>query len=148
MGCCLASLFFACSSNDKNEQEESCSTVKVSAINPNGDSELALLMRQLHVTTDSLKQLIVTKDGNISNEFIAELERAHRAIPTDPKVKTPEFTAYNDLIIIQAKAVQAASGENKTKEFNQLINSCINCHLRFCHGIINKIKKLNIVNPI
>ncbi len=148
MGCCLASLFFACSNPAKSDQEESCSTVKISAINPNGDSELALLMRQLHVTTDSLKQLIVNKEGNISNEFIAELERAHQAIPTDPKVKTPEFTAYNDLIIIQAKAVQAATDENKIKEYNQLINSCINCHLRFCPGPIEKIKKLNIVNPL
>ena len=144
VGCFLASLFFACSV-DKNEQKVSCTTT--SAINPNGDSELALLMRQLRLNTDSLKQLIETKKGNISNEYIAELERAHTAIPTDPNVKTPEFTAYNNIIINQAKAVQAASDENRIKEFNKLINSCVNCHLRFCPGPIMAIQKLNIVNP-
>jgi len=147
MGCFLASHFFACSANDKKEQKESCTTT-TSAINPNGDSELALLMRRLRLNTDSLKQLIANKEGNISDAYIAELERAHSAIPTDPNVKTPEFTAFNDLIITQAKALQNASIENRTKEFNQLINSCVNCHLRFCPGPIEAIQKLNIVNPI
>ncbi len=144
----MASLFFACSTNEEQGKEEtSCSAVKPSAINPNGDSELALLMRQLYVSADSIKQLIVKGDGNISDEFIAELERAHTAIPTDAKVRTPEFTAYNKLIISQAKILKEAT-DNKEEEFNKLISSCINCHLSFCPGPIKKISKLNIVNPI
>lgn len=148
LGCFLASLFFTCSpDNSKANEEESCTTVTKSAVNPNGDSELALLMRQLYLDADSIKQLIVSKEGTISDEFISELERAHNAIPTDAKVKTPEFKAYNNLIITQAKALQGAS-DNEVEEFNLLVKACINCHTRFCPGPIETITKLNIINPI
>jgi hypothetical protein len=146
MGCTIASLFFACS--PIQEPVEDCDKPKVSAINPNGDSELALLMRQLHLDADTLKQLIMNKEGNISDDFISELERSHVAIPTDPKVKTTEFKAYNELIVNQAKILRETAEENKVEEFNKLVTNCVNCHKRFCPGPVETIMKLNIVNPI
>lgn len=144
LGCFLVSFFVACSSEgDKSEATCEADGVEVSAINPNGDSELALLMRQLFYDADSLKQLIITKEGNITDEFIAEIERVHTAIPTDPEVKTEEFKAFNNLLINEAKAVQKNT-ENKAEAFNQLVNRCIECHQVVCPGPIKRIKKLII----
>ena len=142
LGCCLASLFFACNSDEiPVSKKESCEAERV--INPNGDSELALLMRQLYLDADSIKQLIITNEGSISDEFITELEQVHAAIPTDSTVKTPEFKAFNDLLINQAKALQESS-ENRVEDFNQLVNRCLDCHQSFCPGPMKKIRKLII----
>ena len=50
----MASLFFACAEKSDKQLEKSCEAenVELSAINPNGDSELALLMRQLYLDAD------------------------------------------------------------------------------------------------
>jgi hypothetical protein len=141
IGCLLVPFFISCSNSEQPIEE--CSSTKVSAINPNGDSELALLMRQMYVDADSLKQTIINDQGTISNEFINELEKVHNAIPTDENVKTPEFGAFNKSLVHQAKALQTSS-VNKTDAFNQLINRCLDCHNSFCPGPIKKIKKLKI----
>ena len=145
----MASLFFACEEKNDRQIEKSCDSedVEVSATNPNGDSELALLMRKMYRDADSIKQLIVNQEGSITNEFIAELELVHSAIPTDSTVKTPEFEAFNRLLINQAKELQKNSEDN-VEEFNRLVNRCIDCHQSFCPGPIKKINKLRIINPI
>ncbi|MBL4668632.1 MAG: hypothetical protein JKY30_05160 [Flavobacteriales bacterium] len=131
LGCFLASLFFACNSETSNKNEEaSCEKKVVTDNTPNDDSELALLMRKLYLDADSIKQLIVNKEGTISDEFITELETVHSAIPTDPDVKTPEFKAFNELLINQAKVLQEDSA-NRVEGFNQFVNRCIDCHQSF-----------------
>lgn len=137
---------FSCSEQvETTAEEESCEAdkVEVSPINPNGDSELALLMRKLYDDADSLKLLIESGEGNITDKYIEELQRVHTAVPTDPNVKSPEFTAFNELLINQAKAVKE-NPENKSEAFNLLVNRCIDCHNVFCPGPIKKIKKLTI----
>ncbi len=146
MGCFLASLFFACS-NNKEEVFTECEDPSVSVINPNGDSELALLMRQIYFDADTIKQHIISNEGNVTDEFIEKLEQVHTANPTDPTVKTPEFEAFNKLLILAAKAAKA-DGNDKISGFNELVARCIDCHQSFCPGPIVKINKLKIINPI
>lgn len=110
---------------------------------PNKDSELALLMRKMYNDADSVKQLIVNNEGNISKEYIGALERIHTATPTDADVKTPEFKAYTELMINEANAL-FSNPENKKEGFNNLVNKCVECHQSFCPGPIKKIKKLRI----
>jgi len=145
LGCLLVPFFVSCSTSEE-KTEESCTKITVSEINPNGDSELALLMRQMYVDADLIKQNIIDNKGNISEEFIKELEQVHSAIPTDEDVKTPEFEAFNKALILQAEALKNTT-ENKSEAFNQLVNRCIDCHGSFCPGPIKKIKKLIITNP-
>jgi hypothetical protein len=144
LGCFLASLFFACNSDAEKEMKKVVKTVKVvSSDAPNKDSELALLMRQLYLEADSIKQLIITETGTISDDFIRELETVHTAKPTDPDVKTAEFEAFNQSLINQAKAIQD-NPENQVEGFNILVNRCIDCHQSYCPGPIKRIKKLRI----
>lgn len=137
-------LLYSCN-NEKKEVEATCSKdVKVSPINPNGDSELALLMRKMYNDADSIKKLITNNEGNITKEYIKELERIHTAIPTDADVKTPEFEAFTKLMIEEANTL-FGNETNKAEGFNSLVNRCIDCHHSFCPGPIDKIKKLNIL---
>jgi hypothetical protein len=144
LGCILTSFFLSCENRDERQLEKSCSTdsISVSPINPNGDSELALLMRQLFYDTDSLKQIVVVEGKEVPQDFINALEKVHTAIPTDPEVKTEEFTAYNELMINAAK--ELTSAKNKEEAYNNFLNRCIDCHQVVCPGPIKRIKKLII----
>lgn len=146
LGFLIAIFFVACDDNEGRKLEKSCcpdtDSVVVSPINPNGDSELALLMRQLFYDTDSLKHLVVVEGKEVPTEFIEALENVHTAEATDPEVKTAEFKAYNDLMINGAKALSTA--ENKEEAYNQFLNRCIDCHKVVCPGPIKRIKKLVI----
>lgn len=144
LGCFLASLFFACNIEPKTATKTVVKRiVKQAESSPNKDSELALLMRKMYLDADSIKALIVSKKGTISDEYITVLENVHSAIPTDPDVKTPEFDAFNKSLISQAEVLKAAEG-NYEEEFNKLVSRCIDCHQSFCPGPIKRIKKLRI----
>ena len=148
LGCFMASLFFACSEEvvvEQNPPSAEVEEVTVSPINPNGDSELALLMRQLFNDADSIKQLIEAGQGSVPVEFIEAIERVHTADPTDPEVKTDQFTAFNDMMKAQAERLKEST-ENQVEEFNNFVNSCISCHQVVCPGPIKRIKKLKIKN--
>ncbi len=141
IGCLLVPFFIGCTGSDKsgNSSEE----LNVVVNNPNIDSELTLLMRKMYDDADSIKQSIKNNTGNITEEFIAELELVHTATPSDPKLNNPTFTAFNELILSEAKSLQS-NPENKIGGFNKLVNRCIDCHKTFCPGPIPRIKKLKI----
>ena len=137
-------LFVACESEVKQKEViTDASQVEVSETNPNGDSELALLMRKMFEEGEDIKKLITNNEGNITEEYIAELERIHTATPTDTDVKTPEFKAYTKLMIDEANLL-FSNDSNRVQGFNNLVNRCINCHQSFCPGPIKRIKKLTI----
>lgn len=140
IGCFWAPFFISCT----NSQHQEEATQKIETIsNPNTDSELTLLMRKMYNDADSIKQDIKSGSGTITNEFITELEQVHTATPSDPKLSNPTFTAFNNLIITEAKSLQSKT-ENRIEGFNNLVNRCLDCHKTFCPGPIPRIKKLKI----
>ena len=138
-------LLIACNNNVSEDAVQEINETKSTAVDdhPNEDSELALLMRKMYHDADSIKQLIVNEEGNISQEYIDALERIHTATPTDADVKTPEFSAYTDLMINEANTL-FSNETNKKQGFNRLVNRCVECHQSFCPGPIKKINKLKI----
>ncbi len=134
IGCLLVPFFISCSSS----QQEGIISNKL-----NKDSELTLLMRKMYNDADTIKQHIKAGTGTITEEFIKELAYIHNATPSDPKLSNPTFTAFNNLILTEAKTLQTSS-ENKVEGFNELVNRCIDCHKTFCPGPITRIKKLKI----
>lgn len=140
IGCLLVPFFISCSNYEHNAETYQ-NIEKVN--NPNKDSELTLLMRKMYDEADSIKASIKAGRGNITEVFIAELEYVHKAIPSDPKLSNPTFTAFNELIITEAKTLQSTP-DSKVEGFNNLVNRCIDCHKTFCPGPIPRIKKLKI----
>ena len=109
-------------------------------INPNGDSELALLMRDMFEESDSLKQRVV--DGK-QLTGLKKYQDIHSAIPTDPTVTGPVFEAFADAYVNSIKALEPSDSAT-VFNFNHMVDKCMNCHTEFCPGPKKRIKKLYI----
>jgi len=130
-------------SNTNGDQSINESEIQVSDANPNGDSELALLMRQLFVDGETIKKKIQMDEGTITEDYIELIEKCHTAIPTDPDVKTSQFTSFNTILLNEARFLLDNPDDNK-ENFNQVVNKCMQCHEVFCPGPMKRIKKLYI----
>ena len=113
---------------------------KQKPLNPNGDSELALLMRDMFEESDSLKQLVV--DGK-QLSGLKKYQDIHSAIPTDPTVQGPVFEAFAEAYISSIKELETADSSSVYR-FNNMVDQCMNCHTEFCPGPKKRIKKLYI----
>ncbi|HSF87875.1 MAG TPA: hypothetical protein VLA46_00565 [Saprospiraceae bacterium] len=113
---------------------------KPKSLNPNGDSELALLMREMH--TDGMKtkqQLLDGKTPDISVKY----EKLFTAKATEPaKVATPEYTAYATIYETAVKNFLERRGNNQVEAYTTMVDACMNCHQQICPGPMVKIKKL------
>ncbi|HAP69771.1 MAG TPA: hypothetical protein DCR04_08610 [Flavobacteriales bacterium] len=109
-------------------------------INPNGDSELALLMRNMFSESDSLKQLVI---AGKSLSGLQRFEEIHTAIATDPTVRGPVFDAFSDVYIDAIRRLESSDSASVMK-FNNMVTQCMNCHSEFCPGPRKKIKQLYI----
>jgi hypothetical protein len=121
-------------SHDAKEQ------AKKPSLNPNGDSELALLMRDMFTESDSLKQLVL--DGK-QLSGLKKYQEIHSAVPTDPDASGPMFEAFATSYIESIKALEA-SDSTAIFNFNNMVDQCMNCHTEFCPGPKKRIKKLYI----
>lgn len=144
-------LFFAfllaqCSGNSEKQATEKAKTDSTSctkkAINPNGDSELALLMRKMLHSSESLKEMI--KQGNLPKEFPEEFLKIHTAQPTDSETKKASFDGFANNYISNLNALYNSPKEELTKNYNAVITACANCHSEHCPGPLKTINKLKI----
>jgi hypothetical protein len=120
--------------------EQQLNTKSNSHINPNGDSELALLMRNMFSESDSLKQLVV---AGKTLSGLKRFEDIHTAIATDPTVRGPVFDAFSDAYINAIKQLESSDSSSVLK-FNNIVTQCMNCHSKFCPGPKKRIKQLYI----
>ena len=121
-------------------QEQQRQTKNKRPINPNGDSELALLMRDMFTESDSLKQLVM---NGKALSGLNKYEQIHTAIATDPTVRGPVFDAFSDAYIEAIRQLET-SDTTSTQQFNNMVTQCMNCHTEFCPGPRKRIKKLYI----
>lgn len=119
-----------------------CKGVGDKPLNPNGDSELALLMRMMNDSTASVKELVM--QGKLPEKFPEAFLKIHTATPTDPTVKTEEFEAFADSYVEGLKQLYQSSPSELETNYNSLVQRCINCHESVCPGPIKAINKLKI----
>ncbi|MCB9192185.1 MAG: hypothetical protein H6602_11015 [Flavobacteriales bacterium] len=122
------------------QQQECKKPATGKPINPNGDSELALLMREMFEESDSLKQIVI--DGK-ELSGLNKYQEIHSAIPTDSTVRGPVFDAFAQNYIASIKALEASDSAS-IFNFNHMVDQCMNCHTEFCPGPKKRIKKLYI----
>lgn len=103
------------------------------------DSELALLMRDMHLEAKALRLAIQNKetlhDFNLNNDFILN------ATPTKANVKGQEFDAMARYYLQKSDSLSQFQDK---ESYNDMVESCIVCHQAFCPGPVKTIKKLNI----
>jgi hypothetical protein len=108
--------------------------------NPNGDSELALLMRDMY--DDGM----VTKEEMLQGkqpEVRVKYHKMHTAKATEPeKVATPNYNAFAQAYEDAVTSFLKSDPSHRVETYQSMINSCMNCHQTMCPGPTRKIKHL------
>ena len=122
-----------------------CSSQKKSApLNPNGDSELALLMRDMWTDGMDIKEAI--EKGKVPKSHI-DVSKLLTAEPTDSaQVATPAYQAYAKVYEQAYTELMAAEGDEIKPAYNNLVETCISCHQSTCPGPIVRIKKMELAD--
>ncbi|WP_396169626.1 hypothetical protein [Flavobacterium sp.] len=138
-------LFVSCQSKEnKAADKEACPAD--SKTNDDGFkmyqmSEMAVLMEQMYVDNQRLKDRIIK--GDTIGKFPQHFERIHQAIMTDGKDRDAFFEDQAQKFIIAQEQIYK-DPKNAKAHFNKGVDACIQCHQQKCGGPIPKIKKLYI----
>lgn len=108
--------------------------------NPNGDSELALLMRDMFDDGMKVKTgLLEGKYPDIETAF----KEVHSADATEPeKVASQVYKDFAVAYEASVNAYQNATGHQKIEAYQLMVANCMGCHLQVCPGPMRKIKRM------
>ncbi|MEP6792904.1 MAG: hypothetical protein ABJB16_01150 [Saprospiraceae bacterium] len=118
----------------------SCSNRKVKSLNPNGDSELALLMRAMYDDGMLTKQALLDGKPPMVN---VKYHQLHTAKATEPqKVATPNYDAFANAYESSVESFLESDTVSRVEAYHSMVNACMNCHQTICPGPTVRIKHL------
>ena len=131
-----------CYSQQSEMMKSSPAQNSVAPLNPNGDSELALLMRSMY--DDGMEMKLALKNGDTPQSHI-DIAKLYTSEPTvTGKADTPEYQAFALAYEAAHKGLEEAQEDQKTQAYKTLVNSCIACHKSVCPGPIVRIEKMKL----
>ncbi len=140
--CTIGSLFIAsCTSN--NTSNKSCS--KDGDLNPNGSSELSLIMRKMAAHLADNRDALKAGKGIVAAP--KEIDNLLTAKKTDEEIDKTIYDGYAKLYqqrIIELNETADAPDSLKIKAHNNLVSTCRDCHSNFCPGPMVVINQLDI----
>ena len=104
-------------------------------------SEMSLLMEQMYVDNERLKERI--KKGDTIGKFPNHFLKIHKAVMTDDK-ENDAFFKEQASNFIKAQHMIYEDPKNAKEHFNKGVDACLKCHQVKCGGPIPRIKKLYI----
>ncbi len=115
-------------------------------INPNGSSELAVLMRSMFDDGLKVKEAVIAgEDASVNCDYA----RIHTAKATDPeKVAHPSYASFASAYESSVDAFNAATPFQQKEAYKHMVKSCIDCHTEVCPGPIRKIRKLALPDDV
>ncbi|MCB0560932.1 MAG: hypothetical protein H6573_26175 [Lewinellaceae bacterium] len=109
-------------------------------LNPNGDSELALLMRAMFDDALLMKQQI--EQGEPAQPGL-DYQKILTAQATEPEKAASNTYKVHALSYLQTiKALQQADAAQAATLYENMVNSCMGCHKALCPGPTVRIRKL------
>lgn len=109
-------------------------------INPNGDSELALLMREMADEAEQLKEQIARGQAvtiSVAHEEILTAEA------TEPeKAASAPYEAFATSYLETVNQLRHADADNISERYGEMVENCIVCHQALCPGPLVRINKL------
>ena len=109
--------------------------------NPNGSSELALLMNKMYSDLYNIKAKISkNKKVNFKGDYATILT----ATPTDDTMKNNTFDSFAKALLYNVKELNQATKENQLEAYKNVVNTCISCHNNSCPGPLMRIQNLVI----
>jgi hypothetical protein len=119
-------------------------TDKPKSLNPNGDSELALLMRAMHEEGMRTKAQLLKGE---QPELTVDYHKLFTATPTEPaKVANPLYAGFATSFEEAAQSFERGFNVNKVESYHSMVNACMNCHKEICPGPMVKIKKMYLTD--
>ncbi len=109
-------------------------------LNPNGDSELALLMREMFDNGMEIKKRIAQGE-KLTLSF--DPNHIFTAQATEPdKAASEAYRNFGESYIAAVEAYKNAEPENVSEAYEIMVNTCMNCHRSLCPGPTVRIAKL------
>lgn len=103
--------------------------------NPNGDSELAVLMRDF--VTDLKEGRAALEAGKTVGPWHPRHRKMRCSWPTKPEERNERFDGLAQSYLALVKAFDAAPGK---ATYNGVISGCISCHAASCGGPLDFIE--------
>jgi hypothetical protein len=138
----LTYLAAACSEEKPEQPSFDASNVQIvkAPINPNGDSELALLMRAMYEEADRMKKAI---ERGEQPKITLDYDKILTAEATEPeKAASPTYKVHAQSYLQTLKALETAELAEAKVLFDKMVDSCMGCHTALCPGPKTRIKKL------
>lgn len=110
--------------------------------NPNGDSELALFMREMHEESERLKKRL--SEGKKLDPRL-DYHRLLTSEATEPeKAASENYKAFALSYISIMDQMKNKEGIHSEETYKAMVTSCENCHNSFCPGPLVLIDKLKL----
>ena len=141
---CSVLFFSSCQNKNESTKEEkvdSTATTEKKSFEMYELSEMALLMEQMYVDNQRLKERI--EKGETVGEFPSHFAKIHGAIMTDP-TENDDFFKENAQVFLTAQEKIYNDPANAKEHYSNAIQACISCHEVKCSGPIPRIKKLQL----
>ena len=123
-----------------HQKECNTSATETKPLNPNGDSELALLMRAMYDEAAQIKEDLA-KGQNVSISL--DHEKILTADATEPeKAASEEYKAFAYSYLQTVRDIREAEKGQQSHSFDNLVANCVSCHKAMCPGPLVKINKL------
>ena len=125
----------ACKS--EKEKEETCAPT---SLNPNGDSELALLMRDMAKLSEA--NAIALREGKELAPYKGEFTPMKTAERTMKDFDETFFQGMSDIYLANMQKLYEAKPEDRISLHNNVVESCQACHNQICPGPLKRIDKM------
>jgi hypothetical protein len=127
----------------RDQSTASVATDQTFQQNPNGSSELSLLMRDMQKYTNEAKADI--KAGKNPAPYPAAFDKIHTAKISDRMEKSDYYKSFGDLYMMAVKNYATSTPENRVETYNNMVSACMACHSQHCPGPVPVIRKLFVV---
>lgn len=113
-----------------------------SAINPNGSSELAALMRAMQADLKAARAAI--ERGQPRGALLSRHQKIRCSWPTNPTDRNESFDASAQAYLAAVGALDAAVAADAATRFDGVLDRCRACHEQTCSGAIVAIEALRL----
>ena len=106
-------------------------------------SELAVIMRVIN--QEGIERKASLENGVLSTANSSLIFDMITAQPTEPHMVGPAFEPHaQGCSYAYSELASATSVSSQIEAHNNLVKSCVACHMNFCQGPISRIEKLYI----
>ena len=136
-------LLSGCSPKKTTDEHGKYSCMMPDSINPNGSSELAKLMRNMHSHAAQLRDNLMN-DMSLDT-FPVSFQKIYTAKATDSTVRSNAFDGFTENYLNSLQNLYSVKdGASRKHAFNEMVDQCISCHNQYCTGPVKMISKLKI----